>query len=189
MEPPESPENVAEPRLCQVQHNPTPTTLAVCHLLDTAEAHPDGHSSARGSNFVGILWPVTDGERTRWQVLALGDQHVVRSESGGGTVDGHRFRKRGCPWCITDERADAADELLRTMNPGEWYLLSSHTARFLLAADDLTQRGGLIGGGVVIDGPLTLNQVNNFGPPPGASAAAIADAHLLAQRARRRDRS
>lgn len=81
--------------------------------------------------------PLARGVRVHDEVRAIGDSHLT--EVAGDVVAAHEGAPvRGCPWCIDQARADRADEMLRAMNADEWYLLSAHTARFMLALDDLS---------------------------------------------------
>lgn len=168
----ESIESAAE-RTCRATH---PETGISCTLPDTTDAHLGVHAR----EYPRVTWPTTPGDLIRWEVLTISDLHVESDESRG-----HRRTTRGCMWCILDARAEAADELLRVLNPDEWVGLLSHTVRYLLASDDLRQTADLFISPVITGG---LGVVNYLGsPPPGASAAAITEAHLIAQRARRRE--
>jgi hypothetical protein len=67
------------------------------------------------------------------QVQALGDAHV----SGPGRRGHTGEPVPGCPWCVDDGRAGAAELAVLALNPDVWHDLSAHTARFAVAAADL----------------------------------------------------
>lgn len=105
-----------------------------------------------GVRFVRSLWErggrlvrrepslVDRRESARGKVQALGDQHHPDTSLD---LPGHPVPTLGCPWCIDGERAQRADDMLGALNPDEWYLLSAHTARYVLAIGDLVRERSL----------------------------------------------
>jgi hypothetical protein len=121
---------------------------------------------------------------TRERVERITAEHTAPLD--GKTILNHRRRKRGCASCITAERVNEANEILRWLNPDDWpKMMQARTAQFMLAADDLRFSGVVAGGALLppgIGGPGVY-----MGPPP-AGAQALAQARAAAEdvlRARR----
>lgn len=124
---------------------------------------------------------------TRDRVEAITAEHTALVD--GQTVLNHRRRKRGCASCITAERVNEANEILRWLNPDDWpKMTQARTAQFMLAADDLRFSGAVAGGALL---PPGTGGPTVYMGPPSAGAQALAQARDDAERVwrARRDRA